>query len=231
LQDAESIVADTNSLKLTITPEGQGLVPVSVMFNPNAYTIVKPVTWNVPQPSSSSGGATQKRLNAPTLEFGGGGSRVLTLELLFDVTEPVDSTPIADVRTKTNAIVAMTRIVPKTQQPPVCVVSWGSGTNFDFPFRGVVTSLTQRFTLFRNTGEPVRANLTMVMTEFIDVSSDLRETDPELTTRRVRRSDSVTSIAADVYGDPALWRVIAAENNLDDPRRLRIGQTLSIPKL
>jgi len=71
----------------------------------------------------------------------------------------------------------------------------------------------------------------VVMTEALDVVTDQRETDPEMTTRRVRRGDSVTGIAADVYGDPAAWRVIAEANNLDDPRRLRIGATLSIPKL
>ena len=69
------------------------------------------------------------------------------------------------------------------------------------------------------------------MTEALDVVTDQRQTDPELTTRRVRRGDSVTAIAADVYGDPALWRVIAEANNLDDPRRLKIGKTLSVPKL
>jgi hypothetical protein len=153
-------------------------------------------------------------------------------DLLFDVTEPIDDETIQDVRTKTNAIVALTRIEPKKHRPPVCEVTWGPApVNSDFPFTGVVTNLTQNFLLFRSTGEPVRARLTVVMTEALDVVTDQRQTDPELTTRRVRRGDSVTGIAAEVYGDPALWRVIAEANNLDDPRRLKIGRTLSIPKL
>jgi nucleoid-associated protein YgaU len=132
----------------------------------------------------------------------------------------------------TNAIVALTRIESKQGRPPVCEISWGTApVNSDFPFSGVVTNLTQRFTLFRNTGEPVRANLTVVLSEFLDPEQDQRQTDPELTTRVVRRGDTVTSIAASVYGDPSLWRVIAEANNLDDPRRPKIGRTLTIPKI
>ena len=225
-------MADEKPQKLTITPVDSSLPPVSVLFNPTSYTIVKPVTWSVQRPESDSAGETQPLLNAPTLVFGGGGSRTLTLELLFDVTEPIDGQAVPDVRAKTNAIVALTRIEPKKHTPPVCEVTWGNApVNSDFPFTGVVTNLTQNFLLFRATGEPVRAKLTVVMTEALDVVTDQRQTDPELTTRRVRRSDSITALAADVYGDPALWRVIAEANNLDDPRRLAIGRTLSIPKL
>jgi len=219
--------------KLRIKPLSPSSLPeISVLFNPNSYTIVKPVTWSVPQASSGSGSQTDRAVNAPTLVFGGGGSRQLTLELLFDVTEPINDVPIADVRTLTNAIVALTRIESKQGRPPVCEISWGTApVNSDFPFTGVVTNLTQRFTLFRNTGEPVRANLTVILSEFLDPEQDQRQTDPELTTRVVRRGDTVTSIAASAYGDPSLWRVIAEANNLDDPRRPKIGRTLTIPKL
>lgn len=218
--------------KLRIKPLSPSSLPeVSVLFNPNAYVIVKPVTWSVPQ-ATSDGSETDRSVNAPTLVFGGGGSRLLTLELLFDVSEPVNDVPVADVRTLTNAIVALTRIESKQGRPPVCEVSWGTApVNSDFPFTGVVTSLTQRFTLFRSSGEPVRAHLTVVMSEFLDPEHDQRQTDPELTTRLVRRGDTIPSIAADVYGDPTMWRVIAQANDLDDPRRPQIGMTLSIPKV
>jgi nucleoid-associated protein YgaU len=218
--------------KLRIKPlSPSGLAEIVVLFNPNAYSISKPVTWSASQ-AAAGGGQTDRSVNAPTLVFGGGGSRQLSLELFFDVTEPIDDQPVADVRTITNAIVALTRIESKQGRPPVCEISWGAApVNSDFPFTGVVTSLTQRFTLFRNTGEPVRANLTLTLMEFLDPEDDQRQTDPELTTRRVRRGDSLTSIAAEVYRDPALWRVIAEANSLDDPRRLDIGRTLSIPKL
>jgi hypothetical protein len=145
--------------------------------------------------------------------------------------EPHDGQEIKDVRDLTNAVAALARKV-KDGSPPVCEIHWGAKTHgSDFPFKGVVTILNQRFTYFRPTGEPVRAILTLTFTEYRKPGEDQRETDPELTTRVVKRGDTVTSIAAEVYRDPGLWRVIAQANGLDDPRRLEIGRVLTLPKV
>ena len=228
--------------KLEITPLNKQGKPVDtkrfrVMFNPNTYSITKSVTWQSVFPSTSTGTSTgnqtDRKVNAPMLSFGGGGSRQLTLELFYDVTEPVDGVPIADVRQETNKIVKLTRIDPELESPPAVRITWGAPPpdHLDFPFDGVVSQLTQRFTLFRANGQPVRANLNVTFMEFLYVTNDQRETDPEFTTRLVKRGDSLSSIAAEVYRDPMLWRLIAATNELDDPRHLPIGLRLSIPKL
>jgi hypothetical protein len=228
--------------KLEITPLNKQGKPVDakrfrVMFNPNTYSITKSVTWQSVFPSTntgtSTGDQTDRKVNAPMLSFGGGGSRQLTLELFYDVTEPVDGVTIDDVRQETNKIVKLTRIDPELESPPAVRITWGKPTpdHLDFPFQGVVSQLTQRFTLFRANGQPVRANLNVTFTEFLYVINDQRETDPEFTTRLVKRGDSLSSIAAEVYRDPMLWRLIAVTNELDDPRHLPIGLRLSIPKL
>lgn len=208
---------------------------IKVLFNPNSYSITKSVSWSPPR---TSGGTTQQTVsttNAPTLVFGGGGSRVLTLELFFDVTELAGATPpLKDVRTLTNKIVALSLIDQDAKpipRPATCEVSWGTQPKgSDFPFVGVVSSLTQRFTLFRNSGEPIRATVSVVFTEFLDPVADKRGTDPELTTRIVKRGDTLDRIAAAVYRDPSRWRIIAEANDIDDPRHLLIGATLRIPK-
>jgi nucleoid-associated protein YgaU len=209
-------------------PEG-----IKVLFNPNSYSVSKSVTWSPPHTTGGAAQPTSPTTNAPVLSFGGGSSRVLTLELFFDVVELAGATPpVKDVRALTNRIVALTMIDPEVQRPPTCEVSWGTQPKgSDFPFVGVVSSLTQRFTLFRATGEPIRANLTVVFTEFLDPEVSLRGTDPEMTTRVVKRGDTLSGISADVYRDPTRWRVIAEANALDDPRRLEIGATLRIPKV
>jgi nucleoid-associated protein YgaU len=46
----------------------------------------------------------------------------------------------------------------------------------------------------------------------------------------VRPGDTLMAIAAAQYGDGGLWRLIADENGIEDPRRLDPGRTLSIPK-
>src|SRR6267142_3206920 len=225
--------------KLKIIPrQPSNLEEFEVLFNPSSYSISKSVTWKSLSDSLSSGSSataeTNLEFNAPLLNFGGGNSRVLTLKLFFDVTEPINGQPIKDVRELTNKFVKLTRIerTGKTPQPPICDIRWGNVTprNSDFPFTGVVTSLDQEFTLFRRTGEPVRANLTVVFTEYLLPETDQRENDPEFTTWMVKRGDTLSLIAAHMYGDPTLWRVLADANNLADPRQLEIGITLNIPK-
>jgi nucleoid-associated protein YgaU len=197
-----------------------------VLFNPNSYSIEKSVSWDSPE-----GETTQRKFNAPALTFGGGGSRTLSLELFYDVTEADDRRK--DVRKETGKIVALTRIMAdrKHPHPPVCKISWGSKIkNSDFPFTGVITSLSQRFTYFSSTGEPLRATLNVSFKEYLDPEKDLKDTDPELTTYVVKRGDTLASIAATLYGDPTEWRTIAEANRLDDPRRQQVGSVLTIPK-
>ena len=223
-------VSQLEKLKITpLSPSSLSPGGIEVLFNPNSYSISKPVTWTQPQPAAGAARQTYRDLDAPPLVFGGGGARTLTLQLFFDVTE---NGPDADVRKETNMIVALTRIERDQGRPPACEVSWGAAppSGSDFPFCGVVSGLTQNFVLFRGSGKPVRANLTVVFTEYIDPVQDKRETDPDLTTYLVKRGDTLSAIAAKLYRDPGLWRQIAAANDIDDPRRLPIGVRLAIPK-
>jgi Contractile injection system tube protein/LysM domain len=227
--------------KLIITPltPAPDLKPIDekeieVLFNPKSYSILKPVHWTEVTPT--------RLLNAPELTFGGGSSRTMTLNLFFDVTEPIQrkgrAVVIDDVRKETQKIAQLTRIYRDDKNkeilPPVCKVSWGEAQKgYDFPFYGVITSLTQNFTLFRSDGIPVRAELTVEFREYGRPEPDRRETDPELTTHLVVQGDTLSSIATKFYHNPALWRIIAEENQLDDPRNLSgaIGRRLRIPKL
>lgn len=45
----------------------------------------------------------------------------------------------------------------------------------------------------------------------------------------VRPGESLTSIAARVYGDPQFWVDVAKENDLRDPRYLKAGQVIRLP--
>jgi hypothetical protein len=216
--------------KLRIVPQDRSLSEVVALFNPTSYSISKNVKYQE---------HSRNELNAPLLSFVGGGSRTLSLNLFFDVTElpRVGGFPINDVRELTNKLVELTRISRNSLRPPVCRVFWGSSrfANSDFPFTGVVSSLKQDFTLFDSSGTPLRANVAVSFTEFLgwgkDSEKDLRKTDPEFTTRAIKRGDSLHNIAAEMYADPGAWRKIAEANDIDDPRRLKVGKTLRIPEL
>ena len=148
----------------------------------------------------------------------------------------INGEKIDDVRKLTNQLVKLTlkeRSGNKEQPPPVCRISWGESNskNMDFPFVGVLESLTQEFTLFDSDGRPLRANLDMSFKEFLKPEEDKRKNDPEFTTRIVKRGDTLSSIAAEMLDDSARWRIIADANQLDNPRELEIGRSLSIPKV
>ncbi|MEP6620362.1 MAG: LysM peptidoglycan-binding domain-containing protein [bacterium] len=212
--------------KLIILP--QGGTPIEVLFNPNSYTVDKSVAWTPSTQTTTGGATTDVKANAPTTAFGGGGSRRLSLELFFDSTET--DIVARDVRLQTDQIVRLTRIERKNGRPPVCVVLWGPAKTEDFPFVGTISSLSQRFVLFDQIGRPLRALLNVTFTEFLNRDDDERLTDPETTTRIVRRGDSLASIAAEVYRDAAEWRVIATANGIEDPFVLPAGRKLTLPK-
>jgi nucleoid-associated protein YgaU len=213
-------------IKLMILPESG--IPIEVMFNPNSYTISKGVTWK-PSTAQTAGSAdTDAKANAPTTSFGGGESRVLSLELFFDSTELPELA--RDVRLQTDQIVRLTRIGRKAGRPPVCTVFWGVQKTEDFPFVGTVSGLSQRFVLFDHVGRPLRATLDLTFTEFLNRDDDERITDPETTSRVVRRGDTLASIAADVYGDPTQWRLIAAANGIENPLDIPAGSKLTLPQ-
>ncbi len=227
--------------KLKIKPLKPSVIkPIYVQFNPNSYSITKAVTWCPPKPplatsdstaTAAATAANHRDLDAPSLTFGGGGASTLSLQLFYDVT---DKGADADVRTETRKIVELTRIERGQIGPPVCEVSWGvAKDDLDFPFPGAVSSLTQNFVLFRQGGQPVRANLTVAFTEINDAETNKKKIDPDLTTYLVKRGDTLSSIATAQYRDPALWREIAAANDIDNPRDLArmIGQRLAIPQI
>lgn len=230
--------------KLTIRP-APGFEPtfpeIKVMFNPNSYSISKTVAWrpSTAPTASGDGQTTDRGANAPAVSFGGGDCRQLTLELFFDTTElpAAEQDPAyakRDVRQKTDPLVKLTRIQRVSEEvsrPPVCSVQWGEKTTEDFPFIGTVSSLTQRFVLFTSEGIPLRATLNVTFKEFLEREADQRKTDPEMTTRTVRRGDSLSSIAAELYRDAGMWRVIAEFNRVDDPLRVPAGLNLVIPKV
>jgi hypothetical protein len=216
--------------KLLITPlPPSGLAEIEVQFNPTTLSIGKTVNWGPKTPSANTARDSNRELDAAPIQFNGGGGRSLSVELFFDVTE---QGPGADVRTETNQVVALTRIERDQPQPPVCRLSWGNAPEgSDFPLQVVVNSLTQSFKLFRETGEPLRATLTVGFVEYINAEDNKRETDPELSTYVVKRGDSLSGISAKLYRDPAQWRVIALANRIEDPLRLKVGERLTIPKI
>jgi LysM repeat protein len=121
-------------------------------------------------------------------------------------------------------------INPETHAPPVLLFAWGG-----FDFTCVLARASQRFTMFNADGVPVRARLQVTFNEFVDPEMEAEETKRETANYTkayiVRQGETLSSIAAHTYKDPALWRPIARHNGIANPRELAVGQRLLIPQL
>ena len=196
----------------------------SVLFNPTEYTIEDASTWS-----------DQDRMGQkPELHYTGGQRKKLTMELFFDTYESR-----TDVREHTLKIANLLVFNSEVHRPSKVTLSWGAGapggTHADFPFVGVLETLKQQFTLFLGNGTPVRAKLNVTFLEFTLPEEELKENEPHSPDRTkayvVKDGDTVSGIAARFYGDPRLWRPIANENDLVDPRKLTPGAVIAIPRV
>src|SRR5271166_4088037 len=197
-----------------ITPEGQA--SFQVLFNPTQYSVDK---------ANTIAQAAIPGLQAPILQYVHGNMRTLSMDLFFDTYEEQ-----TDVTARTNQVYRLLLLDPGTHAPPICDLSWGQ-----FRFRGVLDHVSGKFALFLADGTPVRATLSVVFNEFIDVQVLVQQQPTESAdhrkTRLIKAGDRIDNIAADEYGDPAKWRPIADANDLDDPSQLEPGHVIIIPRL
>lgn len=195
--------------------------PFVVHFNPSQITLTKSVRWSrVQKPQGDTDDAV----------FTGGEPAVLTLDLLFDSYEQR-----LDVRLFTRQVFHLATVEKHgdLHRPPLCRLQWGA---YDFDgYQWVLQSLSQTFTLFLDNGLPARARLKCTFRQWRSDEIEARLINPQSAdvakTHTVRRGETLSSIAREVYNDPALWRPIAAANGIHNPRLLEPGRDLIIPKL
>ncbi len=207
--------------KLKITPDAGEAV--TAMYNPAQFTIE---SRNQFQRSKIPG------LPVPVTQFVSGEAEKITLKLFFDTYEAQ-----TDVRTLTSKVLKLMKIEPNLHRPPVCTFSWGGTISGDqiTDFNGVIDSLSQNFTMFLDDGTPVRATLTLGITEYRTINEQLtmlklRSAD-HTKVRVIKEGQRLWHLANTEYGDPAEWRVIADENGIDNPRLIEPGTSLSLPPL
>ena len=189
---------------------------VTVLFNPTDLSMDRGSHYaSMPVPG----------LSMPILQYIRGESDVLHLELFLDRTQQgrdIDR-DIADLET-------FIQIASALHSPPVAEFAWGS-----FAFTGVVTSLRDRMTLFSEDGRRLRARLTASFKSYKSAEVQMRElklSSPDRTHVRVmREGETLAHIAAEVYGDPRMWRPIAEANGIERPRFIEAGTPLRIPAL
>ncbi len=149
-----------------------GLVPAKIinlatneevpfMFNPNEYSMSKQNTYEKKNVIGQ---------NTPAITFQQGGAISMSLKLYFDT-----SMSASDVRSHSNKLLKMMMIDTSSEStttgkgsPPVVAFSWGR-----VYFKAFITSMTQKFTLFKPDGTPLRC--------VVDISLEQSADDAALT--------------------------------------------------
>jgi nucleoid-associated protein YgaU len=210
---------------------------ISVQYNPTELTFTK---------GAQVAEIAIPGLDTPLVQFVRGQAETLSIDLFFDTTEKGMGIGATSVTTLTDQIYQLVKIEPETHAPPVCAFLWNKkfpggdvsskvGNQRRTDFQCVVESIKQRFTLFSPEGVPLRAILTLVLREYKTLEEQLKQLNlnsPDKTQSHVvKRGDTLSGIAGRHYQLPAQWRPIAADNGIDDPRRLAAGTFLRVPPI
>ena len=194
---------------------------IDFQFNPKEVTIAKSAKWER-KPSRSA-----KKSGPP--QFNGAEPSKLTLEMFFDATGTHDGSVVAAVEKLFSCCVPTEKTRSETKPvPPLVVFNWGNITSFP----AFITQVSAKYTLFSADGTPIRATCAVSLEEMPGENRPQNPTSGSLAVRRVHTvivGDSLASVAYTEYGDPTLWRDLAAFNRVDDPLRIPLGTVLMVP--
>lgn len=199
-----------------VRPPGDD-TPISLCFNPTEYQVSKANTFaDIPIPG----------LETPLLQYVRGESEKLSVEALVDSSDTLQDVRVLYVR----KLRSLLSINPQEHAPPLVRFVWDGPV-----LTGVLESLAVTYVLFTPDGIPLRAKLTMSLREVRSAAvqsarKPLQSPNVEKTFV-VRRGDTLASISQALYRSPAHWRELAAANAISDPRSLRPGQVLTVPRL
>lgn len=184
---------------------------------------------------------TNDQSTSSATQYVGRGSSKMSLELIFDVSMPLETGDApADVRVITEKVFNFMKPLEEPGEgdttryvAPGVRFQWGT-----FFFDGIAESLDESLELWSEDGRPLRATVTMNLSQQGIVF--LRQ-DPSGTggapagaatvgvtpMQPAQASDSVQSMAARA-GRSGDWKQIAQANGIDNPRSLAPGQLVNI---
>jgi contractile injection system tube protein len=198
-----------------------------VQFNPETLKVSF-----ANQVATPSGAGDQK--GTPARQFVGAGTTKLSLQLWFDVTAPMppEQQKEQDVRKLTAKVAYF--ITPKPEGdkfvPPAVRFIWGS-----FQFDGIMESMEESLEFFSSDGRPLRASVTINLTQQKITEFTFRATagpgaTPSPGTRPLTPAPQGKSVQsmADSQGKGGNWQDIASANGIENPRLLQPGQLVDL---
>ncbi len=132
--------------------EKGGGISVDCMFNPFEYSVSKTNTYTE---------NSKNKADVPHVEFSKAGAQTLKLELIFDGYEKLEN-----ISKTTNLLWKLMESKTREENPnkkvppPEVAFEWGV-----FRFVAVITNMTQKFTMFKIDGTPIRAKVDITFTQ------------------------------------------------------------------
>ena len=212
---SQGALARLEIIRPVIADERQRRIPLR--FNPTDYKLSK---------SNTFAEITIPGLETPPLQYVRGGSETLSLQALVDTSDTLEN-----VRTSyVDAVRNLMRPDSREHAPPIVRFVWDEAV-----FTGVLEKLDVNYVLFRQDGVPLRAQLDITLKEFRPAAQQVMDpprSSPSVEKSYVvRRGDTLSSISAAVYRRPDAWRELARANGITDPRDLKPGRVLTVPRL
>ncbi|WP_239070524.1 CIS tube protein [Cellulomonas chitinilytica] len=200
---------------------GPSLGEIAFQFNPKELALTKTVSWTRPTTKGTN------RASPP--QFQGPQPSKLTIEMFFDASDTHDDSVVKNVEKLFECCVPTpTSLAAKKASPPWVQFRWGGLTSF----LAYVSTVSAKYTLFTAEGLPIRATCSVTLEELAGAPPKTNPTSGGQAPHREHvlvSGDTLPAIAYREYGDPGLWRAVAAANGIDDPTRLRPGGRLLLP--
>lgn len=228
---------------------------IACLLNPN--TLVVRRTAGVRQRQTAGSHLTGIGLSDNPLLYTGGGRTELDLELLFDISLAGPDNTATDVRELTSPLWNLAEnssdATDGRRKPPLVRFVWGKSWNVP----GVVSAVSERLEQFDGSGLAQRSWLSMRLLRVEEPSQASTaaggqpQPPPQLPSPgttppeggvqvhqllgtgagpgQPQQSESLYDLAFRYYGNPGMWRVIAAYNGITDPLRVPAGTVLQIP--
>lgn len=208
-----------------------GISEITVLFNPSEYQLTDGANYSEKKVPG---------LDGPVLQYISGEATELSLTLFLDTYVPKKPPGLlpfgksadasTDVSALTRQLADATSIDGSMHRPPKVTFKWGS-----LNFNGVITKCNHTYTMFAESGMPVRAKVSLTFKSLISPKDSKRkspfESPDRSKYRTLRQGIGLWDIANMEYGDPDMWKVIARENGIMNPLDVRPGQVVKLPAL
>jgi nucleoid-associated protein YgaU len=196
------------------------------MINPASYSHEREINYSKETHLGALGQKTEfSSMEAETVSFD---------EIVIDGTGVVRSSPDGAVPDVKAQLKQLTAVVYKYQgnehEPPWVKLLWGS-----LIFVGRLTSMSVSYTLFKPSGEALRAKVKLSFRGAMTPQEEAlraNQSSPDLSHRvAVRAGDTLPLLCYRIYRDSSYYVEIARINQLTDFRRLTPGTQLIFPPL